>query len=47
LGEGRVNVAQAVVITRALEELPESLDPELVADAEAHLVAQAAHFTPP
>ena len=46
LGEGRVNLAQAVVITRALDELPESLGAEVVAEAEAHLVAQATFFTP-
>ncbi len=41
---GRVNVEQARVIARALDELPAALDPEIRSKAEAHLVAQAAHF---
>ena len=47
LAAGNVNVPQAVVITRALDELPiEELPDEVLAQAEAHLVDQAAHFGP-
>ncbi len=47
LGRGDLNVAQAQVIVRALEELPaEKVSAEMVGDAEAHLVAQAAFFGP-
>ena len=44
--EGEVNLAQAVVIVRALEALPAGLDPEIRARAEAALVEQAAEFGP-
>jgi hypothetical protein len=43
---GQVNVEQARVIVRALDELPSDLDPELALKAEAHLVAEAAFFDP-
>lgn len=43
---GDVNLEQARVIVAALEALPSDLDPELVAKAEAHLVAEAGHFDP-
>lgn len=47
ISEGAINVAQAVVITRALDDLPhERVDPEILAKAEAHLVAEAAHHGP-
>ena len=47
LGQGELNIDQARVITRALEKLPtEKVSPELMARAEAHLVAEAAHFGP-
>jgi hypothetical protein len=47
LGDGRVNLAQAKVITHALEDLPETDVPEQVlADAEAHLVELAATYGP-
>ena len=46
LAAGEVNLAQAAVIVRALEELPEDLDPDLVARAEQRLVAEAARFGP-
>ena len=47
LGQGEVNVAQAVVITHALGELPEDkVGPELMVKAEAHLVEQASEFGP-
>ena len=47
LGAGDLNVAQAQVITHALDELPaEKLSAEVLQDAEAHLVAQAAEFGP-
>ena len=47
LGAGDLNVAQAQVITRALDELPaDKLPAEVLGDAEAHLVAQAAEFGP-
>ncbi|HET8561073.1 MAG TPA: DUF222 domain-containing protein [Marmoricola sp.] len=43
LGEGRVNLAQARVISRALDDLPETQVPaEVLASAEAHLVELAA-----
>ncbi len=47
LGAGDLNVAQAQVITHALDELPaDKLPAEVLEDAEAHLVAQAAEFGP-
>jgi hypothetical protein len=46
LTTGAVLTAQAVVIARALDDLPDDLDPDLVAKAEAHLVAEAANFGP-
>jgi hypothetical protein len=47
LGAGDLNVAQAQVIARALDELPaDKLPAEVLGDAEAHLVAQAAEFGP-
>ena len=47
LGAGDLNVAQARVIIHALDELPaEKLPAEVLQDAEAHLVAQAAEFGP-
>jgi hypothetical protein len=44
--EGTVNPAQALMIVRALEDLPAGLDPEVVGQAEARLVAEAARFGP-
>jgi len=44
--EGTVSAAQARVITRAVEELPAGLGPELAAQAEATLVGYAAHHSP-
>ncbi len=47
LGCGAINVAQAVVITRALDDLPhDRIDAAVLAKAEAHLVAEAAHHGP-
>ena len=47
LARSDLNVAQAAVIARALEELPtEMVSPDLLARAEAHLVREAAHFGP-
>jgi hypothetical protein len=47
LGAGDLNVAQAQVITHALDELPsDKLPAEVLQDAQAHLVAQAAEFGP-
>jgi hypothetical protein len=47
LGAGDLNVAQAQVITHALDELPsDKLPAEVLGAAEAHLVAQAAEFGP-
>ncbi len=46
LSDGRVTEPQAHVIARALDDLPDDLDPEVVAKAEAHLVSEAAHFEP-
>ena len=46
-GRGEVNLAQAQVIVHALDELPgDEVGAEVLAAAEAHLVAQAAHFGP-
>jgi Domain of unknown function (DUF222) len=47
LGQGEVNLDQARVIARALEGLPTAkVSAALLARAEAHLVAEAAHFGP-
>ena len=47
LGQGELNVAQARVITHALDELPaEKVSADLLSRAEAHLVAQAVDFGP-
>jgi hypothetical protein len=46
LAEGRVNVEQARVIARALEDLPGDLEPETVLKAEEHLVDLAADHRP-
>ena len=43
---GEVNLAQAHVIRRALAALAASVDADVLARAEAHLVAQAAVFGP-
>lgn len=43
---GEVSLAQARVMTAALDKLPTELGPELAAKAEIHLVGQAAHFGP-
>ncbi len=43
LAEGKVHVEQAEVITRAVDQLPDGLDPDLLADAERHLLSEAAH----
>jgi hypothetical protein len=43
---GRIIWEQASVLVRALDDLPGDLDVELRAKAEAHLVAEAAHFEP-
>jgi hypothetical protein len=44
LATGRVNVEQAEVIVRAVGELPERIDSDLIGKAEAHLIEQAQHF---
>src|SRR4051812_47589133 len=44
LAEGRVHEDQALVILKALADLPDGLDPALIAKAEAHLIAEAAHY---
>ncbi len=46
LREGALNLAQVEAIVRALEDLPEGLDPTVLAKAEEHLVAEAARFGP-
>ncbi|HET9501857.1 MAG TPA: DUF222 domain-containing protein [Marmoricola sp.] len=47
LAVGTVNAAQARVIVDALEDLPEvGVPTEVLADAEARLVAEADHFAP-
>ncbi|MFS3130111.1 DUF222 domain-containing protein [Nocardioides sp. Bht2] len=43
---GRVNLAQSVEITRALNALPADLDAKVLADAERVLVEHAERFTP-
>jgi hypothetical protein len=42
LAAGRIHVEQAEVILRALAELPDDLDPDVTANAEAHLLELAA-----
>ena len=44
--EGDATLAQAQVIHRVVSALPSRIDADTVAKAEAHLVAQAAHFGP-
>ena len=39
-----MHIEQAEVILRALDDLPDDLDPDLVEEAEAHLLAEAEHF---
>ncbi len=39
-----MHVEQAEAVLRALDDLPADLDPDLVQDAEAHLLAEAEHF---
>jgi hypothetical protein len=46
LADGSVNLAQARVITHALDELPDDVPADLVAMAEAQLVTYAAEFGP-
>ncbi len=46
LRDGGVNLAQAEVIVRAVEELPGDLDPEVAAQTEERLVAEAGRFGP-
>jgi hypothetical protein len=46
LGDGHVNLAQARVIARALDDLPDDLDPTTVESAEKHLVHLAADHRP-
>ena len=43
---GAVTWEQATVVVHCLDALPAELDPELVTKAEAHLIAEAAHFGP-
>ena len=40
---GQVHVEQAEVITHAVDQLPDGLDPDLVDQAERHLIDEAAH----
>jgi hypothetical protein len=46
VADGRVTVAAARVLVRALDDLPAEVDAELRARAEAHLVGEAEHYTP-
>lgn len=46
LAAGEANLAQVRVIAHALDELPDDVPPDVVADAEAQLVAYAAQFGP-
>ena len=41
-----MHLDQAVEVIRAVEQLPEGLDPGVVERAEEHLVAEAASTTP-
>jgi len=43
---GSVSTAQVRVIGRALDDLPADLDPDLLIQAEEHLVQEAGHFCP-
>jgi hypothetical protein len=43
---GAVNLAQAEVIARSLDELPDDLDPDLLVRAEEYLVEAAEHHRP-
>ena len=47
LAAGTVNLAQAEVIVRGLEKLPDTLDPDILAKAETHLVEAAGHVRTP
>src|SRR3712207_1596739 len=44
LAAGRINVEQAQAIVRAVDDLADGLDPQLVVKAEAHLLEQAPEF---
>ena len=44
LRTGDLLVDQARVIIRAVEDLPDHVDPEMVVQAERHLIGEAAHF---
>lgn len=46
LREGRANTAQARVIVRALEALPDEVPQDVLAEAEASLIEHAARFAP-
>ena len=46
LVDGRISVAAARVVVRALDELPSEVEPELRERAEAHLVVEAERYTP-
>jgi hypothetical protein len=46
VADGAVNTDQAHVIVRALDRLPDDLEPEQVTKAEEHLIGEAAHFGP-
>jgi hypothetical protein len=46
VADGVVSIAQAEVIARALDELPDDLDPDLLVKAEVYLVEAAAHHRP-
>ena len=46
VGTGRITWEQATVLVHCLDALPDDLDPELRAKAEAHLVSEAGHFEP-
>ena len=44
LAEGRIHTEQAEAILNALADLPDNLDPELLTQAEQHLLEQATSF---
>ncbi|SFB93052.1 protein of unknown function [Nocardioides terrae] len=46
MADGAVHLDQALVIARALDVLPDDLDPDTLAHAEVALVELAAHHTP-
>ncbi|HRD63980.1 MAG TPA: DUF222 domain-containing protein, partial [Nocardioides sp.] len=44
MAQGRVHPEQVEVIVKALDDLPDDLDPRLVEEAEGHLITEASRF---